>query len=135
VPVQPALYRYAECVPTRHRLPNPQALFVQVGMPEEVPIAPPSQGGMPSSSDDRSGFDTCWDPNIDKGMKDKGDTLLVVGTSVHGSLLPQPDMLQCPGGDRDGRHGSVRRLVRCGVHAALPGPPLTIGSLCRDAGG
>jgi hypothetical protein len=73
VPVQPALYRYAECVPTRHRLPNPQALFVQVGMPEKVPIAPPSQGGVPSSSDDRSGFDTCWDPNIDKGMKDKGD--------------------------------------------------------------
>ena len=38
------MYRYAECVPKRHKLPTLRRC-VQVVMLEEVPIAPPSQGG------------------------------------------------------------------------------------------
>jgi hypothetical protein len=43
--VQPSLHRYAECVPKTAPTSYAQALFVQVVMPEKVPIAPPSQGG------------------------------------------------------------------------------------------
>ena len=49
-PVQPALYRYAECVPKRTRPRTSQALFAQLLAPDEVLTAPPSQGGSAGSN-------------------------------------------------------------------------------------